>query len=92
MIKVEFTEQIKGIYDNTNIDCDRYTIEVSTTMATKEYSVVVDFVNEEVTGDCIAYGLWFDIETENCIELLEFVYDSNQPKRYFQHIIEKLGY
>lgn len=61
-------------------------------MATKEYSVVVDFLNEEVTGDCIAYGLWTDIEIENCIELLEFVSDRNQPKRDFKHIIEKLGY
>lgn len=58
MIKVESTEQIKGIYDNTNIDWDRYNFEVSTSVTTKEYSVVVDFLNEEVTGDCIAYGLW----------------------------------
>lgn len=92
MIKVESIEQIKGIYDNTNIDLDRYTIEVSTAMATKEYSVVVDFLNEEVTGDCIAYGLWFDIEIEDCIELLEFISDRNKSKRDFKHIIEKLGY
>lgn len=92
MIKVESIEQIKGIYDNTNIDLDRYTIEVSTAMATKEYSVVVDFLNEEVTGDCIAYGLWFDIEIEDSIELLEFISGSNKSKRDFKHIIKKLGY
>ena len=40
MIKVESTEQIKEIYDNTNIDWDRYTIEVSTAVTAKEYSVV----------------------------------------------------
>lgn len=92
MIKVESTEQIKEIYDNTNIDWDRYTIEVSTAVTAKEYSVVVDFLNEEVTGDCIAYGLWFDIEIGGCIELLEFISDSNKPKRDFKHIIEQLGY
>lgn len=92
MIKVESIEQIKGIYDNTTIDWDRYTIEVSTAMTTKEHSVVVDFLNEEVTGDCVAYGVWFDIEIEDCIELLEFISESNQSKRGFKHIIEKLDY
>ena len=89
MIKLESTEQIKGIYNNRNIDWDRYTIEVSTAMATKEFSVVVDFINEEITGDCIAYGLWFDIETEDCMELLKTIFETNKPKRDFKHIIEK---
>ena len=48
MIKLTSTDQIIGVYDKQKLDFDRYDIEVSTTFSTKDYSLVVDFINEEV--------------------------------------------
>lgn len=88
MLKLESTEQIQGVYENRKYDFDRYNFIARSPIATKEISVVVDFVNDEISGDTIAYGSWYDIEIIECIELLETL----QPcdiKRDFKRIIEK---
>lgn len=87
MLKLESVEQIKGVYDNVNIDWDRYNFVGRSPLATQEYSIVVDFLNEEITGDCIKYGGWYDIEKEECVEILKSMLIDNQPKRDFSHII-----
>lgn len=61
MITLESVEQIKGIYDNEKIDWDRYTIEIRSSFSLKEYSIIVNFLKEEITGECISYGSWFDL-------------------------------
>lgn len=91
MIKLTSTDQIIGVYDKQKLNFDRYDIEVGTPSSTKEYSIVVDFINEEITGECIAYGSWFDIEEIECLELLEVILKDNKPKRDFSYITKKLN-
>uniref|UniRef100_UPI00344C3131 hypothetical protein n=1 Tax=Carnobacterium sp. TaxID=48221 RepID=UPI00344C3131 len=90
MIKLTSTDQIIGVHDKQKMNFDRYDIEVGTPFSTKEYSIVVDFINEEITGDCIAYGSWFDIEEADCLELIEIILKDNKPIRDFSHITKKL--
>lgn len=90
MIKLTSTDQIIGVHENQKLNFDRYDIEVGTSFSTKEYSIVVDFINEDITGECIAYGSWFDIEEVECLELLEIILKDNKPKRVFSHITKKL--
>ncbi len=71
MTVLESTEQIRGTYDNQECDFDRYNFIIRSPLSTKEISVVVDFLKDEITGDTIAYGEWYDLETSECIELLE---------------------
>lgn len=88
MLKLESVEQIKGVYDNVEIDWDRYNFEERSPVATKEYSVVVDFLTKEIRGDCIKYGSWYALEKEECLELLTIMLIYNKPKRDFSHIIQ----
>lgn len=58
-------------------------------MSTKEYSIVADFKNEEIIGDCIAYGTWFDIELEECFNFIEIVKKNSwNIKRDFSAILK----
>ena len=88
MIKLISAEKIKGTYDNKKIDWDRYDFEISSPVATKEYSIVVDFLDKELTGDCIKYGGWYDLEKEECIEFLELLIAQKiEIKRDFTSIL-----
>ena len=64
MIKLESTEQITGEYGNQIYDFDRYNFVSRSPLATKEISVVIDFAIDEITGDTIAYGSWYDIKQQ----------------------------
>lgn len=87
MLKLESVEQIKGVYDNVEIDWDRYNFVGRSPVATKEYSVDVDFLNEEVKSDCIKYGSWYKLEKEECIEILKLMLIDHEPKRDFPHTL-----
>lgn len=86
MITLTSSEQIQGTYENIKMDFDRYNIEVKSQLSTKDYSVIVDFKNNEITGDCVAYGSWFDIELDECLELLKEIFKTNKPIRNFKYI------
>ncbi|MEH6889315.1 hypothetical protein V7024_06190, partial [Bacillus sp. JJ864] len=88
MIKFESSEQIKGTYDDQEYDFDRYNFTVRPVFTEKETSVVVNFKKNTITGDQIAFGSWYDIELEECIECLNTL-QPNEIKRDFTHIIEK---
>ena len=49
----------------------------------------IKVLNEEITGECIAYGSWFYIEEKECLELLEIILKDNKPVRDFSHITNK---
>ena len=66
-------ETVKGTYEGKEYDFDRYNVEQRSPMATHESSVVVDALTGEITGDCIRYGSWGDLELEECLELLKIV-------------------
>lgn len=84
MIKLESSEEIKGIYGNKKYDLDRYNFVERTGLSTKEISIDVDFERNEITGDKIAYGSWYKLELEECIKFLKTL-QSNEIKRDFNN-------
>ena len=52
---------------------DIYGIEDKRALTTKEISIKVNFDKMEITGDCIAYGEWYDLDSEECKELLTMI-------------------
>ncbi|WP_368661227.1 hypothetical protein AB3U43_04000 (plasmid) [Bacillus cereus] len=86
MIKFESSEQIKGIYDDKEYDFDRYNFIVRPVFTEKETSIVVNFKKNTITGDQIAYGSWYDIELQECIDCLKTL-QPNEILRDFSHLI-----
>ena len=89
MIKVSSVETIKDTQNN-KYDFDRYTLEIKTGLSTKEVSVQVSFIENEdeiITGDIIAFGSWYDLELDECIEYLKIVKEQNKMKRDFSKFI-----
>lgn len=86
MIKLIRAEQMKTEIEGKKVDFDRYNIEVKSQLSTKQYSIVVDYLNNEITGDCVAFGSWFDIELDECLELLNEVLKDNKPIRKINFI------
>lgn len=89
MIKVSSVETIKDTQNN-KYDFDRYNLKIKTGLSTKEVSVQVSFIeneNEIITGDIIAFGSWYDLELDECIEYLKIVKEQNKMKRDFSKFI-----
>ncbi|MCH4199852.1 hypothetical protein QYH60_13840 (plasmid) [Lactococcus lactis subsp. lactis] len=89
MIKVTSIETVKD-NENNEYDFDRYNLEIKTGLSTKELSVVVSFIEndkEVITGDMIAFGSWYDLELDECIEYLKIVKEQNKMKRDFSKFI-----
>ncbi|MGF2085354.1 hypothetical protein [Lactococcus lactis] len=89
MIKVSSVETIKDTQNN-KYDFDRYNLEIKTGLSTKEVSVQVSFIENEdeiITGDIIAFGSWYDLELDECIEYLKIVKEQNKMKRNFSKFI-----
>lgn len=89
MIKVSSVEIIKDTQNN-KYDFDRYNLEIKTGLSTKEVSVQVSFIENEdeiITGDIIAFGSWYDLELDECIEYLKIVKEQNKMKRDFSKFI-----
>lgn len=89
MIKVSSVETIKDTQNN-KYDFDRYNLEIKTGLSTKEVSVQVSFIENEdeiITGDIIAFGIWYDLELDECIEYLKIVKEQNKMKRNFSKFI-----
>ncbi|MDT2542585.1 hypothetical protein [Lactococcus petauri] len=89
MIKVSCVETIKDTQNN-KYDFDRYNLEIKTGLSTKEVSVQVSFIENEdeiITGDIIAFGSWYDLELDECIEYLKIVKEQNKMKRDFSKFI-----
>ncbi|MDM7538023.1 MULTISPECIES: hypothetical protein [Lactococcus] len=89
MIKVSSVETIKDTQNN-KYDFDRYNLKIKTGLSTKEVSVQVSFIENEdeiITGDIIAFGSWYDLELDECIEYLKIVKEQNKMKRDFSKFI-----
>ncbi len=89
MIKVSSVETIKDTQNN-KYDFDRYNLKIKTGLSTKEVSVQVSFIENEdeiITGDIIAFGSWYDLELNECIEYLKIVKEQNKMKRDFSKFI-----
>ena len=86
MITLKYSEPVKGTYENKEYDFDRYDFIKKRPLSTHETSVVVDFIGNKITGDTIAYGSWYDIELQECIEYLKTLQPS-EILRDFNHLI-----
>ncbi|HCW8076475.1 TPA: hypothetical protein OYH96_002649 [Staphylococcus aureus] len=86
MLKVVSSENMDFFHAGKRIDFDRYNLEERTQVSTKQISIVVDFKNEEITGDIVAYGGWYDLSVDECIEYIKVV---NNPIRNFDNILNK---
>lgn len=89
MIKVSSVETIKDTQNN-KYDFDRYNLEIKTGLSTKEVSVQVSFIENEdeiITRDIIAFGSWYHLELDECIEYLKIVKEQNKMKRDFSKFI-----
>jgi hypothetical protein len=86
MKKIVVSEKIQAFVDGQQVDLDRYQFEKQSGLSTKEVSVVIDFENEEIAGDCIAYGGWFELSVSECLEYIQSI---DKPIRDFDDILEK---
>lgn len=73
----------KGIYD-----FDIYSFEVKNPLSTSEYSVTIDFKNNKISGEYIAYGEWNDLEIEDCLVILDTLTDEEKLRDFSS--IEKI--
>lgn len=79
-------DQIKTVIEGEEINWDRYHLEEKTLLSTKEVTIILDFKNEEITGDCIAYGGWFELSVDEC---LSYAREITNPIRNFDYIVNK---
>ncbi len=82
--------EFETYYENKEYDFDRYNFIKKRPLSTHETFVVIDFKNNKITGDTIAYGSWYDIELEECIDYLKTL-QSNEIKRDFSDILARVG-
>lgn len=89
MIEYKSTETINEEINGEEVNFDRYDFVERTLLSTKEVSIVVDFKNEEITGDCVAYGDWYDLDFEECTVFIDHLNKHNLATRDFSSIYEK---
>lgn len=86
MIVVLSSESMDFVHEGKQIDFDRYNLEERTQISTKQISIVVDFKNNELSGDTVAHGDWYDLSVDECLEYIKSI---DNPKRNFDSIIKK---
>jgi len=69
-VKFDSLGTTQGMYDGKYVDQDYYTLSDSSPMSTKEIDIYIDYREDTIRGDQIAYGSWDDIPEE---ELYDFV-------------------
>ena len=86
MAKLINSEQIICTIQNKPYDFDRYNFEGRSALSTHETSVDVDFLNQQIKGDKIAYGEYGRLDLSECIELLQTL-QPNEIIRDFSELI-----
>ena len=56
-----YSADLIEVDNNKPQDFDLYEIEARSSLETRELSLVVDFINKEVSGDIVAFGSWYDL-------------------------------
>ena len=87
--KIKGLYQISGYSEKQDLDYERYNIDTYTGLSTKEYSIIVDFKDREISGDCIAFGSWFDIEVSEACNFLLKILEEKQMERDFSDILSE---
>lgn len=71
-------------------DFDKYIIKKGSLDTVNEYSIIVNFKNETISGACYRYGfLDHMIDKKEAIKMLEDIKKYSTPKRDFTFILEK---
>lgn len=86
MKNIVASQNIQAFIDGQKLDLDRYDFEEQSALSKKEVSVVIDFENEEIAGDCFAYGEWFELSVDECLAYIPFI---DKPIRNFDDLLEK---
>lgn len=86
MFKVVSSNKMQFEQNGKSFDYDIYELEYQTQISTKQITIVVDFKNEEITGDIVAHGSWYNLTLEECLDYIELI---DKPIRNFDEIIEK---
>lgn len=73
-IKLKRSDQV-GVYD-------QYFFEDKSPLSTKDVTVFVDHDKGEITGDCVAYGSWFDIDEAECLKYLQELNEEDVLRDY----------
>lgn len=81
MIKLVSADTI----ETENLEYDVYLFEEATPISRKDVTVVVCFTDNQITGDCVAHGQWFDISKDECIPYLNSL-SENEIVRPFKHM------
>lgn len=60
----------KETVNNAGLDFDRYEFEDVSQLSSKDVSIIVDFNKNVIEGNIVAYGIWYDLEYEECVHYL----------------------
>lgn len=73
MFKVVSSNKMQFEQNGKSFDYDIYELEYQTQISTKQITIVVDFKNEEITGDIVAHGSWYNLTLEECLDYIELI-------------------
>lgn len=76
----------EGKIDKVPFNMDNYLVEIKTAMSTKEFSVQVDFLNNEITGDTVQFGEWYELELEQCLVILSIIAEQGKLFRDYRYL------
>lgn len=79
MIELVRSEQIEQY--------DHYLFIEKSQLSTRDVTVTVDFEKNEIIGDRVAHGSWYDLDEEQCVFYLNTLVE-DQVKRDFRKMIE----
>lgn len=85
MLKVVSSENMDFLHEGKIVDFDRYNLEEQSQISTKQISIVIDFKNEEISGDIVAHGDWYDLSVDECLEYIRVI---DNPIRSFDNMEE----
>jgi hypothetical protein len=75
----------EGYKGKKEYNFDRYNVEIYSGLSTKEFSVVVDHLDKTISGDCIRYGSWGDLDEEEILEILAIVEEEGKVVRPYEN-------
>ena len=90
LLKNIYVEQIIGSYksegftDKVEYNLDRYNVEMRSALSTHEFSVTINHLKKEISGDVIRYGSWDDLIKEEILEILEVLEKENEIIRPYE--------
>lgn len=83
-MKITQSGTINEVIDGKLYDYDYYHFEERTGLSSKEYQVVVDFEEQEIIGEGVAFGGFITLDEDECISLLNYI---DEPIRDFDGIV-----